>query len=159
MYPDVETLLNQAEDHLLNPEQIKTFKLNITSLTKRLETYEILRDKEAAIFQAIADQVLALYAKENPKTLEQVLKHWILLLRYCAMAMLLNDHTFLQHRILGWLKGLSQTYQTQAIETSLCQSLQTHLKQILSPQQIALLHPFLEQAQANLLESNSLAAP
>ena len=151
MYPEIEILLNQAEDHLLNTEQIKTFKLNITSLTQRLETYEVLRDKEAA------DQLLVINSKESSTMLEQALKHWILVLRHCAMAMLLNDPNFLQQRILGWLKGLSQTHQTQTIEATLCESIQTHLKQVLSAQQIALLQPFLEQAQANLLDSNALA--
>lgn len=157
MHAEIKTLLYNAEDHYLKSLDIQLFQHHAQSLSLRLETYELLREQELAIFQAVADQLLETFPQEKQATLEQVLKHWLSVLRYCAMAMLLNDQEFLQQRLLEWLADMVQARQMQAIETSLYQSLQSRLQELLSDQQLALLQPFLAQAEASLLEASDLA--
>jgi len=156
MYPGIKTLLYEAEDRYLKPEEIATVKLCASSLQERLETYEFLRDQEVAIFQPIADQLLVTFPQDKPD-LEQALKRWLLVSRYCAMAMLLNNQEFFRQRLLEWLTGLVQAHQTQAIETSLYQLLQSQLQELLSAQQLALVQPFLAQAETTLLKVSALA--
>lgn len=151
MHSEIKALLYEAEEHYLDPEEIEAFKTHASFLAPRLETYELLRDQEVAIFQPVADQLLKAFPQENQKTLERALKHWLTVLRYCAMAMLLHDQMFLRRRLLEWLTDLVQAYQIQSIEMTLYQLLQDRLKEVLSDEQLALVQPFLEQAQITLL--------
>lgn len=155
MHPKIATLMDEAESRYLKPEEIEAFKHYAVSIAHSLKVYEILRDKEVAIFQPIADELVKALPQTNQETIERALKHWLLALRYCAMAMLLNDRDFLQQRLLEWLKGLIQTHQTKEIEVKLYQLLQSRLKELLPAQGLTLLQPFLKQAEATLLETNN----
>ncbi len=151
MLPEIQTLLEQAERRYLQPQEMEGFRLYAVSLAKRLETYEWLRENEETIFQPIADQLVAAWPAEAQATIERALKHWLLVLRYCAAAMLANDTEFLDKRLLGWLKGLVDTHQMQALENTLYQLLKNQLQEQLSEQNFSLLQPFLEQANTRLL--------
>ena len=111
----------------------------------------MLRTQEINIFQSVANEILKSFPQEQQETLERVLKHWLSVLRYCAMAMLMNNPEFLQRRVLEWLVDLVQVHQTQKIDMALYQSLQSQLQNLLTDQQLALLQPFLEQAKETLL--------
>lgn len=153
MHPKIEALLDQAESRYLKPEELDSFKHYAISLAQSLKTYELLREQEVAIFQPVADQLIKAFPDTNQEILERSLKNWLLILRHCAMAMLLNDRDFLQQNLLDWLKGLVQTHQRMAVETKLYQLLQERLTGLLSPQALALLQPYLTQAQTALLQS------
>lgn len=153
MHPDLQTLLYKAEEHYLEATEIKLFRHHMASLSQRLATYEILRDQELAIFQPIADQLQQAFPQEPTQLLEQCLKQWINILRYAAMAMLLNNPEFMQWRLLEWLTELVQAHQMQSIEAKLCQLLQIRLKELLLPEQQCLIQPLIDQAQTTLLGS------
>ena len=157
MYPEIKTLLNQAEQHYLQPEEIKTFKNHVLSISTRLEAYELLRDNELSIFQPIADQLLATFPQDAPENLERGLKNWLSVMRYCAMAMLLNNPEFIQRRLLEWLTDLVQVHQTQGIDMTIYQLLQTRLPEFLSSEHLALVQPFLASAEETLLGTGKLA--
>jgi hypothetical protein len=74
-------------------------------------------------------------------------------MRYCAMAMLLNNPEFLQHRLLEWLSPQIEAYQLEEIESKLYEFLEISLQRLLSQKQLALLQPFLSQAQTTLSRS------
>jgi len=157
MHSELRTLLYDAEVNYLQTSEVEFFRAHVASLQERLETYECLREQEILIFQPIADQLVAAFPKENPKLLEQALKHWLSVLRYCAMAMLLNNPEFLQHRLLEWLTPLVQTHQMELLENSLGKLLLSRLQEVLSEQQLALVHPFVEQAQTAVLDATALS--
>lgn len=157
MYTEIKTLLYEAEACYLKQEEIETFKHYASSLRERLETYELLRDQEVAIFQPVADQLLEAFPQQKQETLERSLKHWLSVLRYCAMAMLLNNQEFLQRRLLEWLTDIVQAHQTQVVELSLYELLQIRLKEFFSDQQLDLVQPFLAQAEGILLNTGDLA--
>lgn len=156
MHPDLESLYFKAEENYLQGTEIKLFKHHIGSLAQRLETYEYLRDEELTIFQPVADQLSQAFRQENPQLLEQALKRWLTVMRYAAMAMLLNNPEFLQRRLLEWLTDIVQVQQMQLIEAQLCQLLQARLKDLLPSQRLDLILPLLDQAQTTLLGSASL---
>jgi len=152
MHPEIEALLDQAENRFLKAEEITAFKRQAASLSQRLKIYEFLRDKEESIFQPVANKLQESFPDEKQETLERSLKHWLLVLRYCAMAMLLNDQNFLEQRILDWLSGIFEAHQTQKIEATISNLLQTRIKELLSEQARAILQPFLDQAQSLIIE-------
>lgn len=156
MHSEIKTLLYQAEERYLNLEEIETVKYYTLSLNQRLEVYELLRTQELTIFQSIADQLLKAFPQEPYGTLERALKHWLSVLRYCSMAMLMNNFEFLQRRILDYLADVVEVHQMQMIEGTLYQLLQSNLKEFLPDQQLALVQPFLEKAENTLLSTGGL---
>ena len=151
MHPEISRLLEQAEQRYLKANELELFQRYVTSLARRLETYEILRDQEESIFQPIADELQAAFGNEPQETVERALKHWLLILRYCASAMLSSDLEFLQLRLNDWVKGLVEASETQKIENKLCELLQSGLKEKLSEKQMALMQPFLAKARQIIL--------
>lgn len=155
MHPEIEALLDHAETRFLKNEELAIFKRYAATLAQRLKVYEFLRDKEVAIFQPIANQLQETFPQEKQENLERSLTHWLLALRHCAMAMLLNDSVFLKERLLDWLSGIVQAHQSQEIEATILKLLQARLKELLSEQALAILQPFLDQASTILVRANS----
>ena len=150
MQSDIKIILHQAEENYLENKDIKLFQTHVANLAKRLEVYKILRDREIEIFQPIADELLKVYPEENPQLIEKALKHWLSIMRYCAMAMLLNNPGYLQRGVLEWVTDMVQAHQMQSIENAIYELLSSDLQRLLSPDQFALMEPFLEQTQAIL---------
>jgi hypothetical protein len=152
MHPKIENLIEEAETRYLKAEEIEAFKQYAISIAQSLKTYEFLRDQEMKIFQPIADQLVAAFPQIPQETLERSLKHWVLVLRYSAMAMLINDAQYLETNLLDWLKGIVETHQSTEIETKLYDLLQNQLKTLMAPPALALLQPFLSKAKTILIE-------
>ena len=154
MHPEIEALLDQAETRFLKGEEIIAFKRQAATLAQRLKIYEFLREKEATIFQPVANKLQESFPNQKEETLERSLKHWVLVLRYCAMAMLLNDLDFLEQRLQDWVSGIVEAHQTQKVEATVCTLLETRLKELLSEQARAILQPFLDQAKSMIVDSD-----
>ena len=157
MQSDIQSLLYEAEEHYLQPTEIKDFRNSVASLAQRLEIYEFLRDQEIGIFQPIAEELVRTYPEENPRLLEKALKHWLTVMRYCAMAMLLNNPEYLEHQILDWLTEMVRAHQMQSLENTIYDLLLSRLEKLLSQKQLLLIHPFLEQAQTSLVGESDLS--
>ncbi|WP_228056647.1 phycobilisome protein [Microcoleus sp. LEGE 07076] len=155
MHPEIEALLDRAENRFLKGEELILFKRQIATLSQRLKIYEFLREKEASIFQPVANKLQETFPDEKEETLERSLKHWLLVLRYCAMAMLLNDQNFLEQRLLDWVSGIVEAHQTTKIEATVCNLLQTRLKELLSEQARAILQPFFDQAKSMIIDQGN----
>lgn len=152
MHPQIDTIFDNAEKRYLKPEELDVLNQYVDSLPGRLETYRILRDQEVDILQPVADQLQAALPNEKQEDLERSIKNALLMLRYCAMAMLLNDESFVQDRLLSWLEKSAQVYKTYSIDSTLYRLLNQRLSQTLTPQQLNLLKPPLALAQSSLLK-------
>jgi hypothetical protein len=150
MQSDIEALVHKAEEAYLQQSDIELFKQHTVSLQKRLETYECLREREIAIFQPVIEQLVKTCPQENSPLFERVLKHWLSIFRYCAMAMLLNNPDYLEYRILEWLSDIVKAHQMQSIESTFYELLLSRLSEVLTQEQLTLLQPFLEQARASM---------
>ncbi|PSF38210.1 phycobilisome protein [Aphanothece hegewaldii CCALA 016] len=157
MQTDFEDFFHRSEHHYLQKSEILLFRQHIGILRQRLATYEALRNKEIEIFQAVANQLEVECTTESTQQLGKALKHWICVMRYCAMAMLLNNPEFLQHRLLEWLTDIVTAHQMQTLEQKLYEILNDQLTQMLPPRQNELIKPFLQQAQQTLLSDTSKA--
>ena len=155
MYSDIEQFLYEAEDHYLQPQEIDGFKDSLEALALRLEIYELLRDREISMFQAVADRLQNAFPQEPDERLEKALKHWLAVMRYCAMAVLLNKPEFLERRLLEWLSDVVDAHQMAVVEVQLYQFLQARLAEELTSKQLTVIQPFLDQAQSTLLKEKS----
>lgn len=156
MQKDFERLFHRAEDHYLHPLEMTAFRKHLGLLDRRLSTYRYLRDNEGMIFQSVADQLESEFPEVPTAQLEKALLHWISILRYGSMAMLLNNPEYLQYRMLEWVSDVVSAYELQDLETRLADILKQNLQASLSAEDFHLLDPFLTQAGVTVLHQ---AAP
>jgi Phycobilisome protein len=155
----LQSLIYTADDHYLSDADLERFHRDVHSLAERIETYEILRDRELSILQPAADYLSEEFPTTDSKLLERGVVHWLNILRYSSMAMLLNNPEFLNQRILEWMPDIVQAYQLQAIEKALYRLLQVQLKSSLSPEQLSLVKPYLEEAYTTLMNVKPVLQP
>lgn len=153
MHPELLSLLETAEQRYLEPKEIELYRRHAASLNRRLQTYEMLREQETTIFQAIADKLVKALPNESQENLERCLKYWLLIVRYSATAMLINDLSYLQNRLQDWVKGLLETYETYQIDVQVYDLLMQELNNYLSQDDIRLLDPVIQKAK-DLIISN-----
>lgn len=158
MHPEYRELLYKAEIAYFAAKDLDDLRTVVDQSRLRLKTYKYLRDHEVEIFQPIADQLVSAFSYDDSKLLENALKHWLSVLRYCAMAMLLNDSDFLKYRLLEWLEAVVQAYNLEAVETEIYTNLVDSLRQKLTQDEWGLLFPFLEQAEITLLRQTAKVA-
>lgn len=152
MHPQIAAIFEEAESRYLKAEELKTLSHYVDSLPERLEAYRQLQEKELDVMQVVADRLQDGFPQEDTQMLERSIKNALLMLRYCALAMLLDNEFFVKERLLSWLRSTQQTYNTQTIDATLHKLLNLQLSQALSSQQMSLLKPLLNLAQTALLE-------
>ncbi|MDJ0580065.1 phycobilisome protein [Crocosphaera sp.] len=153
MQKDFENLFYEAEDHYLESSDLQSLKQGAATLKERLKIYQSLRDQEIPIFQDIAYSLVEAFPDENMQRLEQALKHWMSVMRYGAMAMLLNNPDYFRHRLLEWLTDVIHAQEMVEIETHIFENLIKGLEEKLTMEQMVILTPFLKQAKMMLLET------
>ncbi|NEQ95628.1 MAG: hypothetical protein F6K30_02655 [Cyanothece sp. SIO2G6] len=158
MHPQIESMFDEAEKRYLKPEELGCLNQYVDSIPARLEIYRYLRDHEVEVMQQVADNLEAQFSEEPQATLERCLKNALLILRYSAMGMLLNDETFLHGRLITWLEGTAKAYQTEAIDQVLYQMLNQRLSQLLSPNQVEMIKPHLQLAEGVLVNQRQAHA-
>jgi hypothetical protein len=158
MHKDLQNFLHRAEDHFLQNPEIMMFKYHTDRMGETLVVYELLRDKEIDIFQPVADELVKQLPDQDSHLIELALKHWLSIMRYCSMAMLLDNPEFLQHRILEWLTDQVAAQNLVSIENQLYDLLETQLEKTLKPDQMRFLRPFLEQAQKTILTPSAIGS-
>lgn len=151
MHADFEALLHEAEAQYLQEPDLMVFKRNYISLQERVKVYKCLRDQELMIFQSIADPLLEACPNAHARDIEKALRHWIAVVRYAAMAMLLNNPEFLRRRVLEWLTDIVKAHDLIEIETKLYELMIQQMKILIPQIQLICLMPFLDQAKQALL--------
>lgn len=155
MQPTIEAMFDEAENRYLQPEELEVLSNYVNSLPNRLAVYRYLRDQEIPIMQHVADQLETRFPNESQETLERCLKNALLVMRYAAMSMLLNDKSFLENRLISWLEQTTAVYQTHTIDTALYQLLNQRLSELLSQSQLDLVRPHLTCAEKAVIASAS----
>lgn len=154
MHPHIESAFNEAEHRYLQPEELGTITQYVESLPKRMDAYCTLRDQEMTIMQQVADQLVKNLPGESIEALERSIKNALLVMRYCAMGMLLNDESFVKERLHTWMGQTMKAYHSQTIDSALYSLLSQHLNQSLTPQQLSFFNPMLVAAQAEFLSQD-----
>jgi hypothetical protein len=154
MPSNFEDFLQAAEDHYLQPTEINNFKQQVNALQDRLALYELLREQELAIFQTVVDQLQKQRFSNTAAELEKVLTHWIAVLRYSAMAMLLNQPELLESQLLGWLVDILHRDEFASLNRRISDFLQQSLASVLDAEQIALIAPLLQKANTALVSED-----
>ena len=151
MIPKIQELISQAQDRYLVTDELDLMESYISSLPDRLKLYKLIRDREINILQEVADQVPKEMPNVTVEDLEMGIKNLILVLRYCSMAMLLNDQNFLKQRLLNWLEGIMSMRDMRRLNETLYKLLNQGLRQHFSPTQLDMFQPLITAAQVTLI--------
>ena len=152
MIDQLNLLFHAAEEGYLQDSDLQTFETIIDNLEERLNLYEKLRDSEDKLVQRLALNLEEGYPSEPPRRLQLALQHQVLVMRYCAMAMLIDDPDFLKYRLLEWLPEVVAAHDLQEILNSLDRFQQKRLKKFLSSAERELIDPYLQLAKDMILE-------
>jgi len=115
---------------------------------QRMQTYQQLQLLEAKIVQTVYDKLMQI----DPALLQSggmdITKKWkqdtVRVLRYSAIAMLLNDPLTLRERLLFWFQTVMKAFGAQESCQMTYTVMQTVVKQYLGAEQAALFCPILE---------------
>ncbi|MBE9136078.1 hypothetical protein IQ254_02480 [Nodosilinea sp. LEGE 07088] len=154
----LDTLFDAPDKKYLNASDLSILSQYVSSIPERMAVYRTLRDQEVAIMQPIAD-VLQQQGGHPEPMVERSVRNGLMVLRYVAMAMLLDDDSFVEERLQGWLPEMIKAYDTQAIDQQLFQLLEKQLSKVFSPAQLNLLKPSLEKAQGLMLNTRETVTP
>ncbi|MGF1495997.1 MAG: hypothetical protein ACFB8W_04115 [Elainellaceae cyanobacterium] len=158
MHPQIDAMFDEAENRYLKPNELDILNHYVESLPDRLETYRHLRDQEVSVMQQVVEQLEQQFPNEKTEVLERCLKNALLVMRYSAMGMLLNDESFLQNRLISWLEETVKVFNTQALDTALYRLLNQRLSETLTPNQLRLIQPHLTMAERALIQPTAAAA-
>ncbi len=148
MSKTITELFNEAENRYLQPEELQALSGYVDSLPVRLDVYKRLRDQEAPLMQKVADQLQGSLPQEPVSNIERSLKQALLLLRTCAMAMLLDDEALVEEKLVTWTRKMVQAYGTQQINRVLYRLLQENLQTLFVASDLALLERPMTQAES-----------
>jgi len=147
----IQEMIDKAQDRYLAADELKLLEEYVQSLPERLTLYRMIRDREVDLLQIVADRVPQELPNVQDNDIEIAIKDLILVLRYAAMAMLMNDESFLKERLLKWLGELSGMRDLRRLNEALYKLLQQVLKENLSATQIALIQPLITTAQVAVI--------
>ncbi|NJL84939.1 MAG: hypothetical protein HC886_01490 [Leptolyngbyaceae cyanobacterium SM1_1_3] len=143
-------LFDQPEKRYLNPKELSSLSQYVASLPERIRVYRLLRDNEVKLMQQAVDSLQAQCSQISEKQLERSTVTGLLILRYCAMAMVLDDATFVKQRLQGWLSAVQLAYETVKVDQDLHEMLRQQLGRQFTAQQLSLLEPALKASQVLL---------
>jgi hypothetical protein len=153
----LDALFDAPDKRYLDANDLNVLSQYVSSIPERVNVYRILRDQEVTVMQSVAD-TLQQQANPSEAALERSLRNGLMVMRYVAMAMLLDDQAFVEERLRGWLPEIVKAYETQALDRQLFQLLEQKLAAVLSPAQMSLLKPSLAKAQAMMFKTRETVA-
>lgn len=148
MLSQIQRLSQTTEGRYATDEELRFLAEYARSFELRVQTYQKLQASEAAIVQ----QVLAKMRAIDPTLLrngsEDVTAKWkrdtLRVLRYSAVAMLLDDSETLRERFLFWFQTIMRAFNAQKSCGVTYTVMQDVVKQVLTPNEANLILPILE---------------
>ncbi|MBD1854427.1 MULTISPECIES: phycobilisome protein [Leptolyngbya] len=148
MLSQIQRLSQTTEGRYATDEELRFLAEYARSFELRVQTYQKLQASEAAIVQ----QVLAKMRAIDPTLLrngsEDVTAKWkrdtLRVLRYSAVAMLLDDSETLRERFLFWFQTIMRAFNAQKSCGVTYTVMQEVVKQVLTPSEANLILPILE---------------
>lgn len=146
----LEDVLERSDGSYISPQDLQALDRSFASWQKRRETYDLIQKKEAQIIDKVFKQFQRMapdFTKRfTPEGIEKCSRDVILVLRYCATAMLLQDEELLRDRLLYWMQNIMQALRLQKINDPIYQLLKQVVKEEIPPENFNLILPYLKIA-------------
>lgn len=154
MFTNLERLSVEVDGRYATPEELAFLKFYFQTFKYRISAYQKIQKNESVIMNQIQEKL----EKINPNIFLQgsvnLKSKWrsdtIRVLRYSAMALLIDDPEYLQQRLLIWFSTILQAFKVQDLTQLTCQTMTDVIKNYLTPEENNLFLPLIQ------LNSNTL---
>lgn len=154
MHPKIDVLLEEAEQRYLQTNELNLLNQYVRTVPTRLEVYRFLQERDIEVMQWVADQMQASLGADAQPMLERSLRNALLTLRYCALAMLLDDENLVADKLGTWWQESNMDAEARSVDVNLFRFLNQRLSELLSQPQMALLTPHLTAVERLLLQQD-----
>lgn len=147
MLSQLQKLTQVADGRYATDEELRFVTDLALSFGVRLQTYQRLQVAESLIVQQVYARMRAkdpsLFSYGNDDVSAKWKRDTIRVLRYSAIAMLLNDPATLQERLLFWMQTIMKAFGAQRSCETTYEVMQEVVTSLLTPEQAALFCPVL----------------
>ncbi|NJO48990.1 MAG: phycobilisome protein [Leptolyngbyaceae cyanobacterium RM2_2_4] len=154
MLSQLERLSLDIDGRYAADDELQFVNDYVQSFYLRVETYQKLQVAESTIVQQVQAQMRAIAPELLKNGNEDLSAKWkrdtIRVLRYSAVAMLLNDPDSLRDRLLVWMQTIMRAFGAQRSCDVTYRVMQEVVKQHLTPIQAELFCPILELNRRSL---------
>lgn len=148
MLSQLRRLSYETDGRYATDEELRVIDQFTRSFYLRIQTYQRLQALEVQIVQQVYTRMQSLEPDLFLKGGADVSAKWkrdtIRVLRYSAIAMLLNDPDSLQERLLFWMRTIMKAFGAERSCNVTYATMQDVIKQHLSPTEASLFCPILE---------------
>jgi hypothetical protein len=128
----------------VDAEVLDALSIFADSMAARSAAYEAVQNQEKAIVEEACQSI------KNHAETERLMQEMTLLLRHCALAMLMDDATVLMEGGLSWVRAMAEAQAQQELYVATAEKLMAATLQALPDDQGALLQPFLSMIPQTL---------
>lgn len=154
MNGDIRGMLSDAEGRYLEPTEQSMLKEFAESLDTRLETMRAIQAKEGEMVEPAVQAVIEHHpeAAERLDQLEDKTRRDVtLVLRYCTMAMVRDDMSFLEDKLLHWFRTIIQAYEMTDFADTAYSKLLATADNGLEDEHYKIIRPYLETSHGILI--------
>jgi hypothetical protein len=148
MLSQVEKLARQADCRYATDEELQFLLDYVGSYPLRLQTYEKLRSLESTLVQQTYTRISATQSWVFNTGGEDMTAKWkmdtVRVLRYSALALLLNDNETHQERFLLWFQTIMKAFNAQRNCEATYEAMQQVVREHLTSTEASLFCPILE---------------
>lgn len=140
----LEEKILAADGGYLDVQGLQSFEQYAQSYPVRLETYQTLRDKSAALIVQALRKLAQTYPELVQKHGQRCQYDMTEVVRYVALSVLRDDETFFKEQMMAWLDTILLAHKRQNHCTVAYRFLQDAINASFPPAQSALVRPYLE---------------
>ncbi|HEY9908303.1 MAG TPA: allophycocyanin [Thermosynechococcaceae cyanobacterium] len=148
MLSQLQKLGRDVEGRYATDEELQFLQDYSSSYSLRLQTYQRLHELEATIVQQTYDRLRSrepgIFLSGTADVSAKWKRDTIRVLRYSAIALLLNDPETLRERLLYWMQTIMRAFSAQHSCHLTYEVMQAVVKQHLTPPEASLFCPILE---------------
>lgn len=154
MLSQLETLSLKTDGRYAIDEELQFLNDYVQLFGLRMQTYQTLQLVEAAIVKQVEEKLRLLDSNFFKSGNDDISAKWrrdtVRVLRYSAVAMLMNDPETLRSRFLLWFQTIMKAFNAQKSCNATYEVMQDVVKQHLTPVQASLFCPILEMNRQTL---------
>lgn len=149
MNNQLETMLTEAEGRYLSSAEEAKLTVYMDSLPRRMAAMRAVEAAESKIIAKTLADLLGAHPeyKERYKMFgKKARRDIVLVLRYCALAMVRDDESVLAERLLYWLQTIFTAFNFGPALDTAYRALARHAEEELAAEHVELLAPYLRLA-------------
>jgi hypothetical protein len=154
MLTQLDNLSRTADGRYANDAELAFIQDYYSSFAQRLSTYKKMQAVETQMVRAVQAQLQKedpSFVANDPQMLRKCEFDLLFVLRYAAVALLLNDTDTFKERLLYWLQTIMRTFKNHQSRCDTAYRVaQTVATQYLAPQEATLVCPLLELSRSML---------